>query len=310
MSNALLVSLLMTIVFGSVGFFLKMWIWDSSKAPSQALDWGRKFSSYLVFISSLTGGNLFLKNDFNTGAIKFLIVVIVFPLIAFIFGYLYGFIRSRSVPNPDISSKSSEVLEKKDSSFILMNRKLILFLMGALILSVIGPLLTRLNSSTTNSKEDRWMPISSKKYESFQEPDGNPKYNWINDSSIHRINGKVTAYIGQDVSSRTPEGALFYKFKIEADCSIPKFRKVTLERFPKGVNDNFGELISEVTDYQKFIATNLLKAAPNYVHNGGWISLSEAKEDILTYAPEKKYASETMVESAQTNIAILKWLCE
>jgi hypothetical protein len=54
----------------------------------------------------------------------------------------------------------------------------------------------------------------------------------------------------------------------------------------------------------------MLKNAPNYVHNGGWVSRKEATENIETYAIGNKYANEFMVNSAKVDIAILNWLCD
>jgi hypothetical protein len=309
MSNALLIGLAMTVAFGCCGYVLKILIWNKSVNPTSPIDWGRKFASYLIFISTLTGGNLFLKNDFYNASIKFLIVIVVFSLGAFVAGLIFGFVKrsSNKEASRDISSLSINELSGKQ--YQLSNRRILIIISIFVCLVAVAQIGSKISRTSSNSSGEKWIPISAKVYPSFFEQDGSPKFHWIDEASIQKKNGVTTAYIGFDLNKRGADDEIFIKSKIEADCSIPKFRKISIFRYSKGVDDNFGDLVSEETDYQKWLAQNMLKHAPNYVHNGGWVSRTEAKDDVETYASGKEHANEMMVSEAKTNLAILQMIC-
>lgn len=93
MSEALLTALAMTTLFGAIGWALKNLLWDRTKKPLTASDFGRKFASNVAFIAALTSVHQFIKKDFAEAVVSFIVAIVFFPLVAYFIGYIFGMIN-------------------------------------------------------------------------------------------------------------------------------------------------------------------------------------------------------------------------
>lgn len=93
MSEALLSALAMTILFGAIGWSLKIFLWDSTKKPHTASDFGRQFAGNVVFFAALTSIHQFIRKDFADAAISSIVSMAVFSFVAYFIGCMFGIIN-------------------------------------------------------------------------------------------------------------------------------------------------------------------------------------------------------------------------
>ena len=313
MTTALLTALALSIGLGYFGWLVKKQIWNGAESPSAPLDYGRKFASYVVVAASISGANFFIKDDFFLALFKFAIVLVVFAIFGFIAGWAYGFLRCR------LTSKSTEAdliatsrEPKLNSVTKFSSLRTIGFLVLAMVLVYSMFQIDFFGGVRSTTKNQKWVPIANLYIHSWMENDGKPKFEWIEENSIQKLGGYTYAFIGSDVPSQGADEVRFRKFKVEADCSIPKYRKIEKYEYSGNVADAFGKLIAEDKNFQKTVAEINLKALPNYVHTGGWASREESQKDMKTYSSSpyddvNRYGH--MLAYAKRDLAILNWLC-
>lgn len=90
MTTALLTALALSIGFGYFGWLVQKKIWAGTTTPSTPVEYGRKFAGYVFVSASISGANFFIKNELGEALIKFAIILVFFPSIGFLTGWLYG----------------------------------------------------------------------------------------------------------------------------------------------------------------------------------------------------------------------------
>lgn len=99
--NILLISLIMVTLSGFVGLYIRSKIWGNANKPKNVFEYGRAWAAYLSFITPLSSIHFYTKKDFTLASIDFLICLFIFPLIAFLTGCVFGFVKSRISMNPE-----------------------------------------------------------------------------------------------------------------------------------------------------------------------------------------------------------------
>ena len=90
LSGSLIVGLLITLVFGAVGYLLKIVVWKSKKIAVTNIDYARKFASQFLFFSALGAGHFFIKSNVIEAIVQTIITIIFFGFVGFVIGYLYS----------------------------------------------------------------------------------------------------------------------------------------------------------------------------------------------------------------------------
>jgi hypothetical protein len=104
-SIALMMAFIFTTITATIGAFIKFVIWKNGKTPRNAFEYGKSWAAYIAFFVPISTFSLFLKKSFLEGLISLGICLIVFPLLGFFCGYLYGLIKTK--PTLNNSSNSS-----------------------------------------------------------------------------------------------------------------------------------------------------------------------------------------------------------
>jgi hypothetical protein len=94
----------MVLLSGFIGLYIKNKIWGLSNKPKNAIEYGRAWAAYLAFITPLSSIHFYTKKDFFLASIEFLISLIIFPLIAFLIGCIFGFIKSRVSNDSEVNT--------------------------------------------------------------------------------------------------------------------------------------------------------------------------------------------------------------
>lgn len=315
MTTALLTALALSIGLGYFGWLVQKQIWDGTKLPSTPVEFGRKFAGYVFIAASVSGGNLFIKNGFGEALIKFAIVLVVFPSFGFFVGWLYGFIKKPKVSAP---VDNEEVAELKTSPLLKFPVQLTAIQINVSVAFVVAVVVYALfnvgagNGKAEGSTKANWIPYSNIHVPSYLHLEVQGKFNYYDESSIVKSGAYTYGFIGFDTEQQGSDGRNFVKQKVEADCSVPKFRRIESYVYTGNLEKGLGALIQEDKNFQKTIATKMLAEAKNYVHNGGWTSREDAMKDIQTYSSSPYDDAKTyghMVAYAKRDLAILNWLC-
>lgn len=88
--NPIISALLMVIASAAIGFYIRSKIWGIANKPAKPAQYGRAWASYVAFIAPLSSIHLFIQKDFINALFGFLVNLIIFPLIAFLCGFVYG----------------------------------------------------------------------------------------------------------------------------------------------------------------------------------------------------------------------------
>lgn len=91
---------------GLFGYFLLDLIWNKTKIANSKIDYGRKFASYGAFVSTISSAHFFFQNDFLLAALKTIIAIIVFTMVAFVLGLIYAFTKSLQIDREINDSKT------------------------------------------------------------------------------------------------------------------------------------------------------------------------------------------------------------
>ena len=315
MTTALLTALALSIGLGYFGWLIQKQIWSGAKSPSSPVEYGRKFGGYLFIAASISGGNLFIRNEFSEALIKFAIILVLFLTFGFAVGWLYGFIKKSKV-SASIDIESDAESKKSSLQKFPFQRKAILTnICVALVVAIAA--YAFFNASSGNGKSEgsdksKWIPFSNIHVPSYRHLEVNGKFNYYDELSIIKSGSNTYGFIGSDTAEQGSDGRNFVKQKVEADCSVPKFRRIESYVYTGNLEKGLGNLIEEDKNFQKTIATTMLAEAKDYVHNGGWTSREDAMKQIQTYSTTpyddtNKYGH--MVGWAKRDLAILNWLC-
>ena len=93
MTEAFTSALMLTVLFGGIGWFLKWLIWDGTKTAFSGAEYGRKFSAYIMFFTIIGSAHNFIRKDFIDAVFSLIITIILFPTVAYGVGYIFGFIK-------------------------------------------------------------------------------------------------------------------------------------------------------------------------------------------------------------------------
>jgi hypothetical protein len=299
MTTALLYALALSIGLGGFGWLIQTRVWSGE--PLTPVDYGRKFSSYALLATCIASGNLFIKNDLPLALIKLLMVLLIFGFAGFVLGYIFGKIKAKRTPPPYHTNTGDISLSKKHTSNNIMV-KLLLISASTFIFYIYS------QSANKILKNEKWIQISNRYKYDWMESDGKPKFEWIDENSIQKANHYTYAQTGIDIETRTVEGGIFKKFKIEADCAVPKYRIIEAYIYTKGVDEGFGELISEDKDFQRTYRNKMLDI-PSFVYTGGWNTKSDALDDLNRYSSLADHKYGHMIAIAKVNLAILSFVC-
>lgn len=80
----------MVVLSALIGSYIRNKIWGISNKPNNPFEYGRAAAAYLAFIIPMSSIFLFIKKDLVDALVGLAINIIIFPLIAFICGFIYG----------------------------------------------------------------------------------------------------------------------------------------------------------------------------------------------------------------------------
>ena len=316
MTTALITALALSIGFGLLGWVAQRQIWNGTRAPSSPVEYGRKFAGYVVIATAISGANFFIKNELGVALIKFAITFVTFPILGFAVGWLYGHIK-KPTSSPIVFDSTNSELSAVDSVKVpfRLSRVQLLVVAAGVVLACVLYFLIGISADVFKSdsgKKSNWVPYSNIHVPSYLNLEVNGKFNYYDESSIEKSGAYTYGFIGSDTEQQGSDGRNFVKQKVEADCSVPKYRRIENYAYSGNLENGLGTLIVEDRNFQKTIATKMLAGAKNYVHNGGWTSREDALKDIKTYSSSPYDDASTyghMVAYAKRDLAILNWLC-
>ena len=80
----------MVVVSALIGLYIRNKIWGISNKPNNPFEYGRAAAAYIAFIVPMSSIFLFIKKDLINALIGLAVNIIIFPLAAFICGFVYG----------------------------------------------------------------------------------------------------------------------------------------------------------------------------------------------------------------------------
>ena len=289
MESAILISALLLIALGTLGFFLKKLIWNGSVAPSNNIEYGRKFSSYVIFISLISSTHFFTSSDLTNAVVKLLITTTIFTFLAFIIGYAFSILKS-----------NFKNLAQHKSSSIITRKKYIA--LGSIVVVIL--LISYFQFYTTHSNKSKWVKISQ-----LNSTIGKNTYYF--DEASKSSDGNLT-YAFTGIQNESDKGNSFIKFKLQGDCKIPKYRIIESFKYEGVISDGLNNLIEK--DIDKDVQTTrtniMLTVMPSYVYDGGWDSVDSINESINLFKKENLTISSEMIKKNQIKLAELKLLCD
>jgi hypothetical protein len=106
-TTALFLSLVMVFIAVMIGTFIRNKIWNKSKVVATPLDFARTWSAYIAAIVPVASIHNYFKVDAGEATVRFLVLIVVFPLIAGGFGWIYGWFKLKTFSNLNFSLKSN-----------------------------------------------------------------------------------------------------------------------------------------------------------------------------------------------------------
>lgn len=94
MGYAIFMALVMTGVAGTIGIYIRHKIWGIANKPKTVLEYGRAWAAYIAFIVPMASIHNFIQQGFAEGLVRFFILIIFYPLIAFGVGCFWGWIAT------------------------------------------------------------------------------------------------------------------------------------------------------------------------------------------------------------------------
>jgi len=271
MAYAMISALVMVLISGSIGLFIRSKIWGLGNKPSSPIQYGRAWAAYVAFIVPLSSIHLFAEKDIVNASVQFLIAIIFFPLFTFILGFTWGKFKGKS------KIESYKVEGSKPLTDSPVSKVSVLVIAGLIV--VIGVAL--ITYSITNTKNEKWMPVSNAIFKTLGA--SNSMIEYLDFNSIKRDGGYYTAYIAEVYSLPILDGARTIKEKLQVDCAAPKYRISERYTFTKLPEDGFGKVISSDVDVQSSRAK--MASASGEEYSGGWVrfdKLSVVCEELPT----------------------------
>lgn len=90
MGDAFLISFVSVALAAFIGIYIRHKIWGLSNKPKTPNEYGRAWAAYAAFTSVLVSTPRFIHKEFELALIQLLIVILVYPTIAYVVGSLYG----------------------------------------------------------------------------------------------------------------------------------------------------------------------------------------------------------------------------
>lgn len=119
MAYALFIALLMVLIAGSIGMYIRHKIWGIANKPKTAFEYGRAWAAYIAFFVPMASINRFIDKGVVEGFFSFLVLIIFYPLIAFVIGFFWGLIatsgNSSKNENQTESSSNASATRVADS---------------------------------------------------------------------------------------------------------------------------------------------------------------------------------------------------
>jgi hypothetical protein len=98
----LLITLFNTIITAAIGAFIKFVIWGSGNKPKNALEYGRSWAAYIAFFIPMSTIHIFIKSGFKEGLIALFFLLVMYSLLGFILGFIYGLIKTKTILNNNV----------------------------------------------------------------------------------------------------------------------------------------------------------------------------------------------------------------
>ena len=295
MTSALLNSALILVGLGAIGLMFKRLIWNGHRSPSSHVEYGRQFSSYAIFAAIISSTHFFIKNDLIEAVIKTSLSSIIFILVGFLLGYAYSYLKI--IKN---TSSTAEDNQETNKSF---NMQWVYAMLGACGI-IIYFYFSNQPLQTTATSESKWIKITHIPKLDSSDNTAQLDYYYIDEASKKTEEKYVYAFTGRDVNAKT-----FLKYKMQADCTTPKFRIVESYEYGETMSDGLNKPISEDKNYQKTMTSKLLELDPSYIYDGGWITPESLAADLSHYNKMNLPVGNAMAHMAKTNKAILDFLC-
>ena len=295
MNSALLNTALILVGLGAIGFLIKKFVWSGNDSPKSHVEYGRKFSSYAIFATIISSTHFFTKNDLIEAVIKTSLSSILFALVGFLVGYAYSYIKT----NKNTDNAVTQDLGTTKS----FNMQWVYVALGGCLIMIYFYLADQ-PLQTISTSESKWIKIA-------QNPKFNPSndaepidYYYIDEASKKTEGKYVYAFTGRDASAKT-----FLKYKMQADCTIPKYRIVESYEYGETISGGLSKPISEDKNYQKTMTNKLLELDPNYIYDGGWMTHASIAESITRMSNMKSTGGDQMAQMYKKDKAVLDFLC-
>ena len=124
MGNALVISIVLLIISTLIGLFIRNRIWGASNKPNNPFQYGRAWASYVAFIVPISSIHLFIQKNFINALFGFFVSLILFPLLAFVCGFIYGQFK-----------KPASLVSVRNTSYLLFALTFLSFIVGLKSLS-------------------------------------------------------------------------------------------------------------------------------------------------------------------------------
>jgi hypothetical protein len=273
--------ILMSLLASLIGAFIKLKIWGQKNKPITPLSYGRAWAAYIAFIVPISSIHLFIRKDLLNAITDFLVSLIVFPALAFLCGYIYGFLKNKSP----------------------IRNKIYLLAVTLTIIGCVGFIANKF----VLTKDEKWIPIAKiPPIEIKPSVYMGDEIIYVDINSITDNNQHVTLNNGTELKIPDINGARFIKNKIEFDCREKKYRTLSSYKYEKSIDEKFGKLIIATEDVQSLFAKLSVESGAQY--SGGWATLEYELLEISTN-PRTTGIEKWSYENSKVAIQFIKFIC-
>jgi hypothetical protein len=324
MSYALIGGAFIAIIAAFLGYYLKSKIWKSENIPTTVVDYGRKFSSYMILIIPVSSIHFFVKEDLTEAMVKSSVSIIAFLLISFFLGIVYGFFKlsllrlnlNKSEYQSITTTTKSNVNYKGAMLLVILVLIGIIFYMT--VINVPNNITidryaaseiatsTSIIQNNTEVKKSNWVPIA--KFEPQDASLSGDQIALFDVNSIRRENEFYIASYGRQNYTPTGDATNFMLYILQVDCANRKYRPIkSIFYEDSNVDVELKGNKTVVDDYQKEIANWVVKNGGNY--DGGWSTYEYAQKNLIKFKDSVTKVDKILYVSSQKDISILKMTC-
>lgn len=116
MGDVFLISFVSVTLAAIIGVYIRNKIWGLSNKPKTPNEYGRAWAAYAAFTSVLVSTPRFIHQEFELALIQLLIVILVYPTIAYVVGSLYGLRKISNQPRSQESTMENVIIKSPPAS--------------------------------------------------------------------------------------------------------------------------------------------------------------------------------------------------